>query len=54
MSKNKNSLEKMIMTAIVGAAVGSVIGMSVAPKKGKETRKNILTKVKNIIKILRS
>jgi len=54
MSKNKGSLEKVIMTAIVGAAIGSVIGVSVAPKKGKETRKNIFTKLKNIARIIRS
>ena len=54
MKKNKSSLEKIIMTAVVGAAIGSVIGVSVAPKKGKETRKSILTKVKNIIRILKS
>lgn len=54
MSKNKGSLEKIIMTAIVGAAIGSVIGVSVAPNKGKETRKNIFTKLKNIVRIIRS
>ncbi len=54
MSKSKKSLEKLVMSAIVGAAIGSVIGVTVAPKKGKETRKKIFTKLKNIVRIMRS
>lgn len=29
------------MGAIIGGAIGSVIGASIAPKKGEETRKNV-------------
>lgn len=47
--KKKGRVEKLVMGAIVGAAVGSVIGMSIAPKKGKETRKLIEDKGKEVI-----
>ena len=33
--------EKVLMGAVIGGAIGSVIGASIAPKKGKETRKDI-------------
>ncbi len=48
--KKKNTLfrifDKIIMGIIVGGAVGSVIGMSMAPKKGKETRQYLKEKGK--------
>jgi len=34
-------MDKLVMGAIIGGAIGSVIGMSVAPKSGKETREYI-------------
>jgi gas vesicle protein len=37
----KSSLDKVLMGAIIGGAIGSVVGATLAPKKGKETRKNI-------------
>lgn len=63
--KKKNRLlDKIIMGAIVGGAIGSVLGASIAPKKGKETReelkgiarnagtatKNIFYKIRHLIK----
>lgn len=36
--KKKGMMEKVVMGAIVGGAIGSVVGMTVAPKKGEETR----------------
>ncbi len=36
--KTKSTLDKIVMGAIIGTAIGSVIGLAVAPKKGKETR----------------
>ena len=36
--KKKGTIEKIIMGAIIGTAVGSVIGLTVAPQKGKKTR----------------
>lgn len=48
--KKRSKLDKLIMGAIVGGAVGSVIGMSIAPQKGKETREMIAQKGKELIK----
>lgn len=31
-------IDKLIMTAIIGGAIGSVLGMTLAPKPGKVTR----------------
>lgn len=39
--KKKKFLDKVLMGAVIGGAIGSVIGASIAPKKGKETRKDI-------------
>ncbi len=36
--KKKSTLDKIVMGAIIGTAIGSVIGLTMAPKKGKETR----------------
>jgi len=37
--KNKKGImDKLVMGAIIGGAIGSVVGLSVAPKTGKETR----------------
>ncbi len=35
------------MGAVVGGAIGSVLGASIAPKKGKETRQEIVDAVKS-------
>lgn len=35
------------MGAIIGGAIGSVLGATIAPKKGKETRKEIEEIAKN-------
>lgn len=48
--KKRSKIDKLIMGAIVGGAVGSVIGMSIAPKKGSETREIIAQKGKELIK----
>jgi gas vesicle protein len=42
--KKKGMMEKVVMGAIVGGAIGSVVGMTVAPKKGEETRKYLKEK----------
>ncbi len=47
--KKKSTIDKLIMGAIVGGAVGSVIGMTIAPQKGKETREMIAQKGKELI-----
>ena len=45
--KQKSNIDKLVMGTIMGVAVGSVIGMSIAPKKGKETRELIGQKGKD-------
>ena len=40
-NKSKRSIDKIIMGAVIGGAIGSVLGATIAPKKGKETRKEI-------------
>lgn len=40
-------LDKIFMGIIVGGAVGSVIGMTMAPKKGKDTRELLKEKGKD-------
>ncbi len=40
--KPGNKLDKVLMGAIIGGAIGSVLGATMAPKKGKETRKEIV------------
>lgn len=41
--KKNGTLEKVIMGVIIGGAIGSVLGVTLAPKSGKETR-TIITK----------
>lgn len=36
--RKKGMVDKVVMGAIVGGAIGSVVGLTVAPNKGKETR----------------
>lgn len=43
-------MEKLVMGAILGVAIGSVLGMTIAPKKGKETRKLIAGEGKKVSK----
>ncbi len=46
--KKHSALDKILMGAIVGGAIGSVVGMSIAPKKGSETREIIAQKGKEL------
>jgi gas vesicle protein len=46
-AKKKGTMDKLVMGAIIGTAIGSVIGMTVAPKKGEATRQYIKDKYKN-------
>ncbi|MBI5754740.1 YtxH domain-containing protein [Candidatus Peregrinibacteria bacterium] len=39
------ALDKIMMGIVIGGAIGSVIGMAVAPKKGKETRELLKKKI---------
>ena len=42
--KKKGMMDKLVMGAIIGGAIGSVVGLSVAPKSGKETREYLKEK----------
>lgn len=37
--KITKAVDKLVMGMIIGGAVGSVLGMAIAPKSGKENRK---------------
>jgi len=39
--EKKSTVDKIIMGAIIGTAIGSAISLTVAPKKGKETRADV-------------
>lgn len=40
--KKKRSIwEKLILGAVIGGAIGSVLGATIAPKKGEDTRKEL-------------
>ncbi|MBT5016869.1 YtxH domain-containing protein [Candidatus Peregrinibacteria bacterium] len=43
--KKRSTIDKVVMGAIIGTAVGSVIGLTVAPKKGKDTRRFLRKKM---------
>lgn len=45
----KSTLDKIVMGAIIGTAIGSAIGMTMAPKKGKETRKIVKGEAKEVL-----
>lgn len=49
-NKNKISrnIDKLVMGAIIGGAVGSVVGATLAPKSGKETREYLKAKGKEL------
>ena len=40
--KKRKLVDKVLMGAIIGGAIGSVLGATIAPKKGSETRKDIV------------
>jgi gas vesicle protein len=48
--KKQSSLDKVLMGMIVGGAIGSVLGIGLAPKKGSETRKDIGKQADKLLK----
>jgi gas vesicle protein len=51
--KKVGHLDKILMGVVVGGAIGSVLGVSLAPKKGSETRKDISKYTNQAIKTTR-
>lgn len=39
--KKRSRIDKLIKGIIIGGAIGSVVGITLAPKSGKETRRDI-------------
>lgn len=46
--KNKSTLDKIVMGAIIGTAIGSAVSLTLAPKTGKETREFIKEKSQDV------
>lgn len=46
--KRGRFIDKLILGAIIGGAIGSVLGLTLAPKKGKETRDLLKEKGKEV------
>lgn len=44
-----NKVDKIVMGVIIGGAIGSVLGLTLAPRKGKETRAIIKKKGEELI-----
>lgn len=44
MTNKKRRVFRLLTGFVVGSAVGSILGMTIAPKKGSETRKAIRDK----------
>jgi len=40
----KKKLDKILLGVVIGGAVGSILGVTLAPKAGKDTRKEIQQK----------
>lgn len=47
--KITKKLDKLVMGVILGGAIGSVLGLTLAPRRGKETREIIKQKGQEII-----
>ncbi len=47
--KSKSKLKSLFGGILIGGAIGSILGLTLAPKKGKETREIIKNKGKQIL-----
>ncbi|TET48242.1 MAG: YtxH domain-containing protein [Actinomycetota bacterium] len=48
-SRGKNYAPEIIITLTVGLAIGFVAGILLAPKSGKETRKDLIEKGEELV-----
>lgn len=46
--KKKSALDKIVMGALIGTAIGSAVSLTLAPKTGKETRGIVKEKAKDV------
>lgn len=46
--KKKSTLDKIVMGALIGTAIGSAVSLTLAPQKGKETRDMVKEKAKDV------
>ncbi|MCC6643457.1 YtxH domain-containing protein [Candidatus Peregrinibacteria bacterium] len=52
--KKQGHLDKILMGLIVGGAIGSVLGVGFAPKKGSDTRKDLSKQANKILQSART
>ena len=45
-----SQIDKLVMGVILGGAIGSVLGLTLAPRKGKETREILKKKSEEFIR----
>ncbi len=43
----RKKMDKLLLGVVIGGAVGSILGVTLAPKSGKETRKELQTNAKD-------
>ncbi|PIV90968.1 hypothetical protein COW46_00455 [Candidatus Gracilibacteria bacterium CG17_big_fil_post_rev_8_21_14_2_50_48_13] len=47
--KKRSKVDRLIKGIIIGGAIGSVVGVTLAPKSGKETRDHVKNSAKNFL-----
>ena len=48
-AKKRSRLDKLMLGFVVGGAVGSILGVALAPKKGHETRRIVRQKFADVL-----
>jgi len=52
--ENSSKTETVVVSLLVGAAVGGILGMLFAPNKGSKTRKKLMRKQEELSKTIKS